>query len=417
MKKSILILLAALIGVLLLCGCANQTDPLLGTFHAVTCANGDNSYECMGEYIRLREDGSGILCYNDEIYTLTYTYRAESGEFSFRDENRVRFEGYFNGDSITGTYGDVYEYLYITIGSDEDADIPNTYRAISCLLNGEAATCADDSLVLEADGTGTAILDGEQKDMLWQADNGHFRMYGTGFSMTDGTIANGQISGEVFGAEYVYSCNVPDVEFGQYGATICTDPDDYSSEYYLDGEYLWLYDDGTGAFGFSDKEYEFNYVCEGDAFSFQLDENHFFHGSYADGVIDGTIQWGENSYRYVFEHGVRPLQEDYDSDADYDLSDYTKDLPAGMYSVTVCVDAQDESEDYYTDNEYLLLESDGTGVFCFAGTEYDIWWGCTNGTFYFVDEDDDEFEGTYTDDALIEGVYMNWLRYVFEYDA
>lgn len=515
MKKSIWILLAALLAMLLLTGCGT-TDPIQGTFHAASCTEGEEGYKCLGEYLTLEEDGSGVLCYNGEEYTLRYTYSAATGDFSFRDENRVRFEGRFDGSSITGTYGEVYEYLYVTIGAGEDADIPNTYRAISCRMDGESVTCSGDELVLAPDGTGTATCDGETKDMIWCFDEGSFCVYGDGFVMEDGELTDGEIRGTVFGAEYVFSCNAPTIELGvyaatecsepededdqffldgeylqldgdgtgvfnfigqdykidwtldgdrfsfvdedgdvfdgtysdgviegvyggwyryvfefgaeptvtdrvavgQYGATICTDPEDYSVEYYLDGEYLYINSDGTGVFGYLDKEYDFEYGCEGDAFAFQVDDEHMFAGTFEGDEIDGLLMWGEELYRYVFEYDAQPVVENYDSDldlSDFDISEYTADLPAGTYSATLCVSASDNSTDYFTEGEYLRLESDGTGVFHFVDTDYSMCWGCKDGTFYFIEDDGSEFIGTYTDDGVIEGVYIDAFRYVFEY--
>lgn len=515
MKKTILILLAALLVMTLLTGCG-KTDPIDGIFYAATCTDGDDDYGCIGEYIELNEDGTGVILYNDEEYTLTYTYSESSGDFSFRDENNVRFEGRFDGDSITGEYGDTYEYLYVTIGAGKKAELDNTYRAVRCEMDGESVYCGDDELVLEQDGTGTATLDGETRDMIWLASGGSFCMYGDGFSMIDGEIDDGEIRGEVFGAEYVFSCNAPAIELGQYGATectdadddgyeyfldgeyivleedgtgtfnfignnydiewtldgstfsfvdedddtfegtyadgvidgvyldkyhyvfefgaepstddrlspgqygatLCTDPDDYSAEYYLDGEYIYLYNDGTGAFGFLDNEYDFEYACEGNEFAFKVDDDHMFYGTYEDDTIDGTLLWGDDLYRYVFEYGAEPTLEERDTadSDDYNIEDYTADLPAGTYGATACTDPDDYSLEYYMDGEYMVLNSDGTGVFYF-GAEYDIYWACMDGVFMFEDEDGDEFVGTYTSDGVIEGVYMDNYRYVLEYGA
>lgn len=514
MKKTIWVLLAALLAMLLLTGCG-ASDPISGTFYAATCTDGDESYECLGEYLELDEDGSGILCYNGEEYTLTYNYSEKSGEFSFRDENKVRFSGSFDGDCITGEYGDVYDYLFVTIGAGRDKTIADTYRATSCQMDGESVGCSGDAIVLESDGTGTVTCDGETYDMIWVFDRGNFCVYGNGFLMEDGELDDGEIRGEMFGAEYVFSCNAPAIEPGTYGATECTEPDDedeyyfldgeylvldddgtgvfnyigqdydiewtldgdqfsfvdedgdefigtysdgviegvyggwyrfvfeygaeptserittgryaatvctdsedYSMEYYLDGEYILIESDGTGAFGYVDNEYDFEYGYEDGVFAFQVDDEHMFLGTYEDDEIEGLLLWGEDIYRYVFEYGAQPVVEERDSTSDsedVDLSGYTADLPAGTYSATVCVDATDDSVDYFTEGEYLLLKPDGTGVFHFVDSDYNFSWGCKDGEFYFIEEDGSEFVGTYTDDGVIEGVYLDLFRYVFEY--
>ena len=336
MKKTIAILLSVLMLAALLSGCG-KTDPISGKFYATSCTDSSGEYECFGEYLQLASDGTGTIMYNGTEYTLKYNYSAEDGSLRFKDSGGIRFEGRCDGSSVTGTYGGLYEYRYDTIGAPNGAEYADEYQAVSCIMNGEKTSCKEDRLTLNADGTGTATLDGGDYDMIWLVSGTEFSMYGEDFEMTGGRIENGEITGSCFGADYVFSNNPPQIESGRYGATACTDPSDTSLEYYLD--------------------------------------------------VDEREEPAE----------ATPVQ-------------------TGVYGAVACVDPEDDTIAYYLDGEYIEIKADGTGTINFAGTDYAMQWGCENNVFTFKDEDGDTFIGSYAD-GVIDGVYGNTYRYVFQLGA
>ncbi len=406
MKKTIAILLSVLMLAALLSGCG-KTDPISGKFYATSCTDSSGEYECFGEYLQLASDGTGTIMYNGTEYTLKYNYSAEDGSLRFKDSGGIRFEGRCDGSSVTGTYGGLYEYRYDTIGAPNGAEYADEYQAVSCIMNGEKTSCKEDRLTLNADGTGTATLDGGDYDMIWLVSGTEFSMYGEDFEMTGGRIENGEITGSCFGADYVFSNNPPQIESGRYGATACTDPSDTSLEYYLDGEYLTINDDGTGAIFYGGSEYAMEWEYDGESFTFEDVDGDTFAGTYADGVIDGVYG---NTYRYVFQLGAQPVVDEREEPAE------ATPVQTGVYGAVACVDPEDDTIAYYLDGEYIEIKADGTGTINFAGTDYAMQWGCENNVFAFKDEDGDTFIGSYAD-GVIDGVYGNTYRYVFQLGA
>ena len=305
MKKLMAGLLTILMLAALLAGCGS-TDPVSGVLYATSCTDTDGAaVVCFGDCLRLESDGSGVLSYNGTEYTLRYEYSAEDGSLRFRDAEGVRFEGRYDGKIVTGVYGERYEYRFEPVGALDGADHAGEYPALRCYVDGERVSCKDDSLCLNADGSGTATIDGVSHALLWIADGTSLTLYGEGFSMLDGHIENGEISGSCFGAEYEFTQNPPHVESGRYGATECTDADG-TTAYYLDGEYLTIEDDGSGTVYYGGVEYDIQWTYEDEVFRFEDSDGDHFEGSYTSGTIEGLYG---GTYRYVFRLNAEPVVE------------------------------------------------------------------------------------------------------------
>ncbi len=89
--------------------------------------------------------------------------------------------------------------------------------------------------------------------------------------------------------------------------------------------------------------------------------------------------------------------------------DISEDI-SGDYYVIACSDA--EGTQLELEDEFLRLNSDGTGYFQYRGNEYSLEWEYSGGTFSFVDDSGDEFVGSYHSD-MIGGTYFNDYYYTF----
>ena len=86
---------------------------------------------------------------------------------------------------------------------------------------------------------------------------------------------------------------------------------------------------------------------------------------------------------------------------------------SGEYYAISCKD--EDGNELVLDDEKIYLESDGTGYFEIAGEKYSINWELNDHTFYFIDEDNDEFNGSYYN-GMISGSYFNSYDYLFTND-
>ena len=97
--------------------------------------------------------------------------------------------------------------------------------------------------------------------------------------------------------------------------------------------------------------------------------------------------------------------------------------PAQIYYAVSCFS---DGEDYSCEGEYLELRADGTGLFCFCGTPYNLDWmlGAEPITYEsegalsevwplsFIDCDGDEFSGYYFPEGIVYGTYRDY-EYAF----
>ena len=74
-----------------------------------------------------------------------------------------------------------------------------------------------------------------------------------------------------------------------------------------------------------------------------------------------------------------------------------------------------DGTEYELEDEFLHLESDGTGYFSISGEKYELEWTYDNESFYFVDESGDEFNGSYYN-GMIGGTYFQDLYYMLTND-
>lgn len=86
---------------------------------------------------------------------------------------------------------------------------------------------------------------------------------------------------------------------------------------------------------------------------------------------------------------------------------------SGDYYAIRCED--EDGTELVLDGEVLHLEKDGTGYFEIAGERFSINWTLDNNEFYFIDEEDDEFNGKYYN-GMISGSYFNGYNYLLTND-
>lgn len=193
-----------------------------------------------------------------------------------------------------------------------------------------------------------------------------------------------------------------DIKTGTYVVTACTQKGEDAG---LDGEYLEVNADGTGLIYFGDAEYSFDWTLSGSDFSFKDQDGDTFEGTYENGVIEGSYY----GYDYVFE-----LKGNKGSGKKGGEEEEIPTVEPGEYQAIYCAD-EDENT-YWCDEDKIIIEEGGIGIIVFEGVEYDMEWTLDGEVFYFIDEDEDEFEGTYAD-GVIEGCYGNTYDYIFELGA
>lgn len=88
-------------------------------------------------------------------------------------------------------------------------------------------------------------------------------------------------------------------------------------------------------------------------------------------------------------------------------------VETGKYPAVSCFS---DGEEYICDEDWLIIEADGSGILVFEGDEYTMEWELDGDKFSFEDEEGSTFEGTY-EDGVIEGVLDENLEYVFEREA
>ena len=85
----------------------------------------------------------------------------------------------------------------------------------------------------------------------------------------------------------------------------------------------------------------------------------------------------------------------------------------GTYPATYCAI---EGTQYAFDEDWLEIESDGTGILMFEGEEYTMEWKLQGSVFTFEDEEGSTFEGTY-DNGTIVGILDGSIEYIFQMEA
>lgn len=194
------------------------------------------------------------------------------------------------------------------------------------------------------------------------------------------------------------------IKTGTYIVTACTQDGEDAG---LDGEYLEVNADGTGLIFFGDAEYSFDWTLDGSNFSFEDQDGDRFEGTYENGVIEGSYY----GYDYVFEQ--ESSKGSGKKGGEETAEEEIPTVEPGEYQAIYCAD--DENE-YWCDEDKIIIEEGGLGIIVFEGVEYDMEWTLDGEEFYFIDEDEDEFTGTYAD-GVIEGVYGNTYDYIFELGA
>ena len=156
----------------------------------------------------------------------------------------------------------------------------------------------------------------------------------------------------------------------------------------------------------------------GDVVSYITIKDGLFY-QFAFKIIDGEISVADDEVFLTIVDNIR-LGEDIvtESHTEQPVSETAAEpgdgggYPAAVAGYYVAVECTMDGEDAGLDDEYLVLEEDGTGLFSLDGTEFALEWDLDGEDFSFIDESGDAFKGYY-DDGEIGGDYFSGLYYVF----
>lgn len=86
-----------------------------GTYIAAECVKDGTGYVCDGDYFTLNEDGTGVVCFNGTVYTLTWQAEnaGDTVHLAATDEREMMLEGTYDPeDGVSATYRG-YHYLFV----------------------------------------------------------------------------------------------------------------------------------------------------------------------------------------------------------------------------------------------------------------------------------------------------------------
>ena len=237
-RRTLSILLFMACAVLMLSACVHaEAADQAGRYDAVSCSKDGNDFQYDGEYLLLKEDGTGEVQFNGGVYDITWS--EDGNGFSFTDEDGEIASGRMEDGEIHLTYMG-YDYVYVrndtSLGGSIDASAeasgntpdaektpesaaassgarqteggPDVYRVssreeTSSGSGQEEASWNGDYIALNDDGTGVFLFNRAAFTIRWETD-------GSAFSFTDhlgnkftGTMDSGSISGTY--GKYRYS--------------------------------------------------------------------------------------------------------------------------------------------------------------------------------------------------------------------
>lgn len=79
-----------------------------------------------------------------------------------------------------------------------------TYQATSCMIDGEEYSCEEDALIIEEDGEGILVFEGDEYSMEWELKGSSFSFEDEEGSTFEGTYEDGVIEGVLDGMDYVF---------------------------------------------------------------------------------------------------------------------------------------------------------------------------------------------------------------------
>lgn len=427
MKKTFTILLTLVLVLGLLAGCGGaekdtghtkggsaSAAPETGTYLATYCEEDGEEFPCDEDWLVIEADGKGVLVFEGEEYAMEW--ELDGSAFRFEDKDGSTFEGTYADGVIEGSLDGSIEYIFELEGAEPEPEAAaelaeGTYLATGCVIDGEEYSCDEDWLVIEADGKGVLVFEGEEYAMEWETEGDSFSFVDEDGSTFEGTYAEGVIEGSLDGnIEYVFELAGPgtelptvssveeEEEWDLYLATYC---ESEGQQCYCGNDWLMLYGNGEGVLVYEGDFYNFEWELSGSDFSFLVEEGSVFEGTWSGDVIEGVLN---DDLRYTFAlagtEAALPAEG----------GPSAADMEPGTYSATWC---ESEGEEYYCDEDWLVIEPDGEGSLVFEGEEYAISWKLDGSDFFCVISGGVTFEGTYAD-GVIEGGMDNDLWYVFE---
>ena len=290
------------------------------------------------------------------------------------------------------------------------SDIGGYYMATSCTKDGDEYDCCDEYLLLNADGTGEVVFNGDVYDISWNLDDSGsiYFIDSDGYELTGGVYADGFISGNYGGYDYIYELDtnggvmepsqaLPGLDIsGYYMATSCTKDGD---AYDCGGEYLLLNEDGSGEVVFDGHVFDILWSIDeiGNIFLIDSDGLELTEGVYANGIIRGNY----GGYDYIYELDTTAETAESGS-AGLSVESYS-------YYPTSCVK---DGESYSVDGEYIVINADGSGMVVFEGCAYGIEWDSDGTYFDFTDSMGNMLTGTLSDDVITAS--FHGYEYVYE---
>ncbi len=326
MKRKALSLALALLLCLSLSAAVFAARDVSGHYDATACEKDGNQYSYDDEYLELNADGTGVVTFGGTLYKITWTL--SGSDFHFEDEDGYEMDGTYRSGVISGNYAG-YDFTYELKTSATPTPAPTstpapsaapapkadlspyagTYKAVSCVRDGESYVCDQDALELRADGTGTITFNGDVYAMEWTLEGESFSMVDEDGDIMEGRLSDGRLVATY--ARYTY-----EFELSAGGAPIQTWVDDgvIPGTYYPESciyngqscdvsrEYLVLNEDGSAMLVYCGCAFPATWQLSGDSFTLRDKRPE---GS---SVMTGTLSGGRleseyRTYRYVYRKG------------------------------------------------------------------------------------------------------------------
>ena len=323
MKRNVLSLLLVLALCLTLSVGVFAAADVSGRYQAVECKQDGVSYNCENEYLQLNADGTGTVTFGGTPYSIEWTL--SGSEFSFVDEEGYGMEGSCRGGVISGNYAG-YDFVYEaesgaaptpaptptpeptpepgsgnTASAQELAAAAGTYQAVSCEKDGKSYVCDEDAIVLDADGTGTVLLNGMPFTMEWALSGEDFTFVDEDGDIMEGRLSDGVITGSYAGYTYRYErSEASPLDLTAVPGTyypVSSTQDGYT--YSVQSEYLVLNEDGSAMLVYSNCAFPSTWTLSGDAFTLQDNRGGTMTGT----LSLGTLVCDYFSYRYEYRKG------------------------------------------------------------------------------------------------------------------